>query len=101
MGETSALWLFVLLGFLGAAVLHPTIYLWGLAHSAAFPSVVVLTALAWGVLSRAPRKWAGPVLVGMALEFLAMFWSHRWLAVHEPRVLDPNLSNPGYREGGN
>jgi hypothetical protein len=94
----GAVWLFLSLGTLGAAFLHPGKIPWGIAHSAAFPGALVLTALAWGVLSRARPAVAALVCVGMVLEFLLMFWSHWWLLWHDPEVLQPGASTVGPRE---
>jgi hypothetical protein len=85
----SAVWLSLIGGTLGGAFLHPGMIPWGIAHSAVFPSAIILTALAWGLLSRASRTTALVVSCGMALEFLLMFWSHRWLLFHDPEVLEP------------
>jgi hypothetical protein len=84
----GAVWAFVLVGALGALVLHPRSYWFGIAHAAQFPSVVVLAALAWGRLSRAPRTWAALTGAGMALEFALLFWSHVVLSAW-PDLLDP------------
>jgi hypothetical protein len=54
------------------------------AHSAIFPTTVLLVVLAWGALSQAPRPLRALVCAGMVAEFLAMFWSHVFL-------LDPLL----------
>jgi 4-amino-4-deoxy-L-arabinose transferase-like glycosyltransferase len=91
--EWSATWAFVLLGGLGAALLHPRAYTHGIAHAALFPSVLVLATLAWGRLSRGSRTWTGLVLAGMVLEFLALFWSHVYLTAW-PARLDPYPYNP-------
>jgi hypothetical protein len=99
--ERSAPWYFALIGYLGAAVLHPGKIDHGIAHSAAYPTAIVLVALGWGVLSRAPRRQAALVCAGIALEFLLMYWSHCWAAVHYPKMLDPYLANDIYkREAG-
>src|SRR5262249_9885352 len=86
--------LFGLCGAAGAAVLHPGKIDHGIAHSACFPTVILVVALAWGILSRADPVFALPFVVGMLAEFLLMFWSHVWLAVHMPQTLDLALSNP-------
>jgi hypothetical protein len=96
-GVWSALWLSFLGGTLGGALLHPNTISWGIAHSAAFPTALVLTALAWGLLSRARRPVALAVSTGMVLEFLLMFWSHRWLLLHRPEVLEDLQGNAGYK----
>jgi 4-amino-4-deoxy-L-arabinose transferase-like glycosyltransferase len=83
----SATWAFVLLGGLGAALLHPRACTHGIAHAALFPSVLVLAALAWGRLSQAPRAWTALVCAGMVVEFAAPFWSHVYLTAW-PEVLD-------------
>jgi hypothetical protein len=95
--EWSAVWAFVLFGIVGATALHPQIIAWGTAHSAFFPSVIVLAALGWGWLSRLPRGWAAVVCLGMVAEFLVMFWSHWWIAVKRPLLLDPDEVNPWYK----
>jgi hypothetical protein len=95
--EWSAAWCFALLGYLGAAVLHPGKIAHGIAHSAAFPTAIVLVALGWGVLSRAPRRLAALVCAGIVAEFLLMYWSHCWVAVHVPEVLDTSLANQSYK----
>jgi hypothetical protein len=94
----SAVWLFLLGGTLGGAFLHPGKIPWGIAHSAVFPSAIVLTALAWGLLSRASRTATLLVCCGMTLEFLLMFWSHWWLLFHDPDVLQPGSGEKGPRE---
>jgi hypothetical protein len=93
-----AVWLFLIVGTLGGAFLHPGKIPWGIAHSAVFPSAIVLVALAWGVLSRAPRTTALLVCGGMVLEFVLMFWLHRWLLFHDPEVLEPGAAEEGLRE---
>jgi hypothetical protein len=93
----SAVWLFVIGGTLGAAFLHPGKISWGIAHSAAFVSTVVLTALAWGVLARAGRGAALLVCAGMVLEFVLMFWSYWWLLFHDPELLEPGAGAEGPR----
>jgi hypothetical protein len=94
---TTAASCFVLLGALGAVALHPVRSPWGVAHSAFFPSVFALIGFAWGAASRAPRPWVAAAASGAVLEFLAMFWSHRWYVIHDPRVLEPPLANPSYK----
>jgi hypothetical protein len=94
----AAVWLFLFVGTLAAAFLHPGKIPWGIAHSAAFPSAVVLAALAWGLLSRAGPTTAAFVSGGMVLEFLLMFWSHWWLLFHDPEVLEPGSGVIGPRE---
>src|SRR5262249_41552481 len=64
---------------------------------AAFPTTVVLVALAWGVLSRAGRAVGGVVRGGMVAEFLLMFWWHWWLLFHAPGVLEPGGDEEGPR----
>jgi hypothetical protein len=86
--EWAAVWLFALLGYAGAALLHPNVYGHGIAHSAAFPTAVLVTGLAWGLLSRAPRRIAMVVYVGIVAEFLLIFWSHWWLLNYRPEVLE-------------
>jgi hypothetical protein len=99
--EFSAVWFFAILGGLGAAALHPGVINHGVAHSACFPTAIVLTALAWGLLSRAPPRWVAVVSAGIVAEFLLMYWSHCWLAVADPMVLDPYMANLSYkREAG-
>jgi hypothetical protein len=92
-----AAWCFALLGYLGAAVLHPGKINHGIAHSAAYPTAIVLVALAWGVLSRASRRLAALVCAGIVAEFLLMYWSHCWVAVHCPEVLDSEMANRSYK----
>jgi hypothetical protein len=94
----SAVWLFLIGGSLGGAFLHPGKIPWGIAHSAVFPSALVLAALAWGLLSRASAKAALLVCCGMALEFVLMFWSHLWLLWHDPEILQPGSGEKGPRE---
>jgi hypothetical protein len=94
----SAVWLFLIGGTLGGAFLHPGKIPWGIAHSAVFPSAVVLAALAWGLLSRASRRTGLLVCCGMALEFVLMFWSHLWLLFHDPNVLEPGSAEDGVHE---
>jgi 4-amino-4-deoxy-L-arabinose transferase-like glycosyltransferase len=94
----SAVWLFLVGGTLGAAFLHPGKIPWGIAHSAAFPSAVVLTALAWGLLSRARRAAVALVCCGMVLEFVLMFWSHWWLLNRFPEVLEGLPGNASYKD---
>jgi hypothetical protein len=84
----AAVWLFVLLGYAGAALLHPSIFGHGIAHSAAFPSAILVTGMAWGLLSRTNRATAAIVCTGIVAEFLLVFWSHWWLLVHQPEVLE-------------
>src|SRR5262249_53762563 len=94
----SAVWLFLIGGTLGGAFLHPGKIPWGIAHSAVFPSAVVLAALAWGLLSRASPRAALIVCCGMALEFVLMFWSHLWLLFTDPNVLEPGSADEGVHE---
>ncbi len=96
--EWSAVWAFALLGGLGAALLHPLRSVNGIAHSAIFVTSVLLVVLAWGALSRAMRSVRMLVCAGMVAEFLAMFWTHIWLAHQEPLVLDPYGINTWVRE---
>jgi hypothetical protein len=93
-----AVWLFVVVGSLGATALHPARIGHGVAHSACFPTAAVLAGLAWGLLSRASRRTAALVCAGMVGEFVLMFWSHCWVAAADPRVLDPDLANFGYKD---
>ncbi len=93
----SAAWSFALLGYLCAAVLHPGKIAHGIAHSAAYPTAIVLVALAWGVLSRASSRLAALVCAGIVVEFLLMYWSHCWVAVHCPEVLDAGMDNRSYK----
>src|SRR5262249_37418853 len=86
--EWAAVGCLLLVGTLGALALHPSASDHGVAHAAFFPSVVLLTALAWGLLSGASRFWRVLVRAGMLLEFTTMFWSHVWLA-RSPDLLDP------------
>jgi hypothetical protein len=94
----SAVWTCLVVGTLGGAFLHPGKISWGIAHSAVFPTTVVLTGLAWGVLSRARPTAAVLVGCGMVLEFLLMFWSHWWLLFHHPTVLAPESGARGVHE---
>ncbi|HKI36176.1 MAG TPA: glycosyltransferase family 39 protein [Gemmataceae bacterium] len=94
----SAVWLCLLGGTLGGALLHPGKIPWGIAHSAVFPTAVVLAALAWGLLSRARPTVAALVCCGMVLEFLLMFWSHWWLLCHDPEILEPGAGKAGPRD---
>jgi hypothetical protein len=94
----AAVWLFLVLGTLGAAVLHPGKILHGIAHAACFPSAVLLAALGWGVLSRASRRWAAVTCAGMVAEFLLMFWSHWWLLTRLPEVLEELPGNEAYKD---
>ncbi len=94
-----AVWLCLLGGTLGGAALHPGKIPWGIAHSAIYPTAVLLAALGWGVLSRA-RTWvAALVCCGMVLEFAVMFWSHWWLLFHNPEILEPDSSGEGIQRG--
>jgi hypothetical protein len=94
-----AIWLFLGLGTAGAAFLHPGKIWWGIAHSAAFPTAIVLVALGWGVLSKASPRTGLLVCIGIVLEFLAMFWSHWWFLTHDPGVLEQPLpGNEAYKE---
>jgi hypothetical protein len=95
-----AIWLFLGLGTAGAAFLHPGKIWWGIAHSAAFPTAIVLVALGWGVLSRASPRRGLLVCIGIVLEFLAMFWSHWWFLVNRPEVLEPLPGNEAYKDIG-
>jgi hypothetical protein len=96
-GEDSALRLWIVAGLLGGLVLHPNLSSHGLAHNACYPACLLLVGLAWGALSRAPRRVQVLVLVGMVAEFLALFWSHVRVAVSAPAILDPLLVNPGQK----
>jgi hypothetical protein len=89
---------FLVVGTLGGAILHPGKIPWGIAHSAIFPTAILLVGLAWGLLSRAPLWAALAVCCGMAVEFLAMFWWHWWLLFHDPEVLQPGAGEKGPRE---
>jgi hypothetical protein len=99
--DRSAWWallLFVVLGGTGAALVHPGKIWWGIAHSAAFPSAILLTGLAWGVLSRAKPRVGMIVSAGILAEFLAMFWSHLWFLARRPEVLENLPGNAGYKD---
>jgi hypothetical protein len=97
--EWAAVWCFALLGYAGAALLHPTMFGHGIAHSAAFPTVVVVTGLAWGLLSRRRRLTAAVVTAGIVTEFLLVFWSHWWLLLHRPDVLEDLPGNEALKSG--
>jgi hypothetical protein len=84
----AAVWLFTLVGYAGAALLHPSIFGHGIAHSAAFPTAILIAGLAWGVLSRSNRAAVTVVCTGILAEFLLVFWSHWWLLVYQPEVLE-------------
>jgi hypothetical protein len=84
----AAVWLFGLIGYAGAALLHPSIFGHGIAHSAAFPTAILIAGLAWGVLSRSNRWIAAIVCTAIVAEFLLVFWSHWWLLVYRPEVLE-------------
>jgi hypothetical protein len=93
-----AVGLFAGLGWLGAAFLHPGKMEHGIAHSAGFPTALVLAALGWGLLSRA-RPWVfALVSAGIVAEFLLMFWSHWWFLTHAPEVLEDLPGNAGYKD---
>jgi hypothetical protein len=94
--EWSAVWAFALLGGAGAAALHPLRSANGVAHSALFPTAVLLLVLAWGVLSRARRLTRVIVCGGMVAEFLLMFWSH--VAVMDSLLFD--AYNPAIKAEG-
>jgi hypothetical protein len=94
----TAVWLFVVVGTLGAAFLHPGKIPWGIAHSAAFPTALLLAALGWGVLSRAGPVTGAVVCCDMAAEFFLMFWSYWWLLVRDPGVLEDLPGNAAYVE---
>jgi hypothetical protein len=98
--EWQAVCIFLVLGTLGAAVLHPGKILHGIAHSACFPSAVLLAALGWGVLSRAGPRVAALVGAGIVAEFLLMFWSHWWFLMHAPQVLEDLPGNEAYKDPG-
>jgi hypothetical protein len=98
--EWSAVWLFVGLGIIGAACLHPSKVPNGIAHAALSPAVILLVALAWGVLGRADRGVAAAVIAGMVAEFLGMFWSHLWMLKFAPAVLEPLPGNADYKDPG-
>jgi hypothetical protein len=90
------LWVFAAVGGLGALALHPWRCPHGVAHAAAFPSVVALLVLAWGALGRANPRTALLVCGGMAVEFLAVYWSH--VALAGGRGLDDPVSNWALKE---
>jgi 4-amino-4-deoxy-L-arabinose transferase-like glycosyltransferase len=92
-----AVFLFLEMGTLGGAFLHPGHIPWGIAHSAVFPSAVILAALGWGVLSLASPRIRVLVVLGMAGEFLLMFWLHWWLLFHDPEILEPDAGARGIR----
>jgi hypothetical protein len=95
--EWLAVVLFLILGTLGAAVVHPETVIHGIAHAACFPTAILLAALGWGLLSRARRQWAALVVAGMVAEFLVMFWSHWWLLVTWPEILERLPGNADYK----
>jgi hypothetical protein len=97
LAQWTAVGLFAVLGTLGAAVLHPGKIPWGIAHSACFPSVVLLIALGWGILSRTSPRWIALVGAGMVTEFLLMFWSHWWFLTHAPEILEDLPGNASYK----
>ncbi len=99
--EWSAVWLCAVCGWFGAAFLHPGIMNHGIAHSAAFPTVVLVVGLAWGVLSRRSPAVGIAVSTGIVAEFLAMFWSHVWLLNFRPEVLEELPGNESYKESAN
>jgi hypothetical protein len=90
--STAALWLFSILGCLGGLLLHPSPSDHGVAHCAFFPSVMVWMALAWGLLSRAPRWVCSLVVAGMAAELGFMLWSHIDLLYTDPSAIDSYLA---------
>jgi hypothetical protein len=93
-----AVGLFAVLGWLGAAFLHPGKMEHGIAHSAGFPTALVLAALGWGLLSRA-RPWIlALVVIGILAEFLLMFWSHWWFLTRLPEVLEELPGNAAYKD---
>jgi len=92
-----AVGLFLVIGWFGAAFLHPGKLSHGIAHSAGFPTVLVLLAVGWGLLSRAPRWITALVVAGMVIEFLLMFWSHWWFLTHDPAVLERLPGNAAYK----
>jgi len=96
--EAGAIALFVVVGILLGTLLHPLMIPWGVAHAALFPSVVLLVGLAWTLLAPAERPWTWIVMAGMLAEFFGMFWSHVWLVVEAPDVLDPLLGNLDTKE---
>ncbi len=91
------MFVFLVLGTLGGAFLHPGHIPWGIAHSAVFPSAVILAALGWGVLSRASPRIRVLVVAGMAVEFLLMFWGHWWYLFHNPEILEDGAGERGIR----
>jgi hypothetical protein len=97
--DWAAVWCFALLGYAGAALFHPTVFGHGIAHSAAFPTVVVATGVAWGLLSRRRRTTVAVVTAGIVTEFLVVFWSHWWLLLHRPEVLEDLPGNEALKTG--
>ncbi|MBY0524385.1 MAG: glycosyltransferase family 39 protein [Gemmataceae bacterium] len=72
----GAVFFFLLFGTLGALALHPARTPHGVAHSALFPSVIVLIALTWRLVMDWPRRWRIGVGIGIIAENLLMLWSH-------------------------
>jgi hypothetical protein len=94
----GAVGLFVVLGWLGAAFLHPGKMAWGIAHAAGFPTALALAALGWGLLGRS-RPWVRALVgAGIVAEFLLMFWSHWWFLTRMPEVLEDLPGNAGYKD---
>jgi hypothetical protein len=93
-----AVWLFALVGFLGAAFLHPGKINHGIAHSAAFPTALTVLAVAWGLLSKAPPRTFALVCAGTVAEFLLMFWSHWWFLTRIPEVVEDLPGNESYKD---
>jgi len=67
---------FLLIGTSGAMALHTAPHIHGTAHDVWFPSVIVLTAMAWAVLAGAPERLRKIVCAGMVLENGVVLWSH-------------------------
>ncbi|MHC5542928.1 hypothetical protein ACYOEI_32290, partial [Singulisphaera rosea] len=73
--QRRAVILFASLGAMVASVLQPGMTYYGIAHSALVPSAVILASWGWGTLSRFDRRSATLACMGIAAEFLLVFWS--------------------------
>ncbi len=96
--QWQAVWIFAGVGGFGAVFLHTGYIGHGVAHSAAFPTAILVTALAWGHVATLEPRTGGMLCAGMVAEFLIMFWTHVWFLHLAPEMLEELGGNEAYKD---